>query len=513
MEVKTPDESKGEWDYYNVLATVPARRPSSTPPRAAARSSSDAHRARAPTPRTRRGDAPVLSARGLRKEFAGFVAVKDVDIDVHDGQIQALIGPNGAGKSTVFNLLTKFLQADAPARSPSSARTSPASTRPASPAWASSARSRSRRSSRTSPSSTTSASPSSARAASPTSSGAASRALDTPHAPRPRAPRVRRPARPRPRPRGRPLLRPQARARDRHHPRPRPAASCCSTSRWPAWATRTSATVSALISRLAEDRAILMVEHNLRVVADLCDEIIVLPARRDHRRRRLRDGQPRPAVREAYMGTEPMPEPAARRSRGLNAWYGESHVLHGVDLDVARGETVTLLGRNGVGKTTTLRAIMGIIRKRTGTIALRRPGPDAPAAAPHRPRRHRLRARGARHLREPDGAGEPDAAARGRAGRHEPRRDLRAVPQPRPSAAPARAPSFPAASSRCSPSPASCAPASRCCCSTSRPRASRRSSSQRIGEVLATLKAARHDHPARRAELPLRLAASPTAST
>jgi branched-chain amino acid transport system ATP-binding protein len=55
--------------------------------------------------------------------------------------------------------------------------------------------------------------------------------------------------------------------------------------------------------------------------------------------------------------------------RGLNAWYGESHALHGVDLDVFRGETVTLLGRNGVGKTTTLRAIMGLIRKRTGEIA------------------------------------------------------------------------------------------------------------------------------------------------
>jgi branched-chain amino acid transport system ATP-binding protein len=56
--------------------------------------------------------------------------------------------------------------------------------------------------------------------------------------------------------------------------------------------------------------------------------------------------------------------------RGLNAWYGESHALHGVDLDVRRGETVTLLGRNGVGKTTTLRAVMGLIRKRTGKIAL-----------------------------------------------------------------------------------------------------------------------------------------------
>ncbi|MCQ4286695.1 ABC transporter ATP-binding protein [Pseudomonas stutzeri] len=54
--------------------------------------------------------------------------------------------------------------------------------------------------------------------------------------------------------------------------------------------------------------------------------------------------------------------------RELNAWYGESHALHGIDLDVHQGETVTLLGRNGVGKTTALRSIMGIIRKRTGTI-------------------------------------------------------------------------------------------------------------------------------------------------
>jgi branched-chain amino acid transport system ATP-binding protein len=55
--------------------------------------------------------------------------------------------------------------------------------------------------------------------------------------------------------------------------------------------------------------------------------------------------------------------------RNLNAWYGESQALHGVDLDVYAGETVTLLGRNGVGKTTTLRAIIGLLRKRTGAIA------------------------------------------------------------------------------------------------------------------------------------------------
>ncbi len=54
--------------------------------------------------------------------------------------------------------------------------------------------------------------------------------------------------------------------------------------------------------------------------------------------------------------------------KGLQAWYNESHILHGVDLDVREGEVVTLLGRNGTGKTTTLKAIMGIVHKRTGSI-------------------------------------------------------------------------------------------------------------------------------------------------
>ena len=54
--------------------------------------------------------------------------------------------------------------------------------------------------------------------------------------------------------------------------------------------------------------------------------------------------------------------------QGLNAWYGESHILHGVDMHVGEGETVTILGRNGVGKTTTLRTIVGIVRARRGRI-------------------------------------------------------------------------------------------------------------------------------------------------
>jgi branched-chain amino acid transport system ATP-binding protein len=54
--------------------------------------------------------------------------------------------------------------------------------------------------------------------------------------------------------------------------------------------------------------------------------------------------------------------------RELNAWYGESHILHGVDFDVAAGEVVTLLGRNGAGKTTTLKALMGVVPRRRGSV-------------------------------------------------------------------------------------------------------------------------------------------------
>ena len=57
--------------------------------------------------------------------------------------------------------------------------------------------------------------------------------------------------------------------------------------------------------------------------------------------------------------------------RDLNAWYGESHILQGVDFDVAEGEVVTLLGRNGAGKTTTLKSIIGLVGRRAGSVQFR----------------------------------------------------------------------------------------------------------------------------------------------
>jgi branched-chain amino acid transport system ATP-binding protein len=66
----------------------------------------------------------------------------------------------------------------------------------------------------------------------------------------------------------------------------------------------------------------------------------------------------------------------------LEAWYGESHVLHGVGLSVLEGEVVTLLGRNGAGRTTTLRAIMGLVGERTGSVQI--DGVETVRLAPHR---------------------------------------------------------------------------------------------------------------------------------
>ena len=73
---------------------------------------------------------------------------------------------------------------------------------------------------------------------------------------------------------------------------------------------------------------------------------------------------------------------AALEIKGLNAWYGESHVLHGVDMVVQPGEVVTLLGRNGAGRTTTLRAIMGLVGARKGSIEVS--GVETIAMATHR---------------------------------------------------------------------------------------------------------------------------------
>ncbi len=115
---------------------------------------------------------------------------------------------------------------------------------------------------------------------------------------------------------------------------------------------------------------------------------------------------------------------------GLEAWYGESHVLHGMSFGIRVGEVVTLLGRNGVGKTTTMRALMGMMARRTGKV--RFDGRDIVAMPSNKIARLGMaycpEERGIFAL--PDGSGKSCAAAGGPAGRAVLGRNSRAVSTP-----------------------------------------------------------------------------------
>ncbi len=80
------------------------------------------------------------------------------------------------------------------------------------------------------------------------------------------------------------------------------------------------------------------------------------------------------------------PRPEMLRLQDLHAFYGESHILHGIDLRVMRGECVTLLGRNGAGRSTTLKAILGLVGRRTGSVMVN--GKEVIAEPTHRMAQH-----------------------------------------------------------------------------------------------------------------------------
>ncbi len=141
--------------------------------------------------------------------------------------------------------------------------------------------------------------------------------------------------------------------------------------------------VGALIRKLADTHAVLLIEHDIDRVLALSDRITVL-----HQGRVIADGAPaevgtNPDVIAAYMGAERIVTPPAPTDQEraqheaakpllvidkLHAGYGGSTVLEGLSLTVHEGEAVALLGRNGVGKTTTLKAITGTVRASTGSI-------------------------------------------------------------------------------------------------------------------------------------------------
>ena len=188
-----------------------------------------------------------------------------------------------------------------------------------------------------------------------------------------------------------------------------------------------------LIRRVTQGKTLLMVEHDMGVVFDLADT---------HHGAGLRRGDRlRPADRDARQ-----PRGAgslSRRADGgvmlevrdLHAYYGKSHILHGVDMTVGEGEIVSLLGRNGVGRSTTCKAIMGLV-DRQGTVRYRGRDDRRPARQSGRQRGHRLRAGEPPDLPHAHRAPEPDARreARRQVRPLEFRRHVQAVPEPRRSA-------------------------------------------------------------------------------
>jgi branched-chain amino acid transport system ATP-binding protein len=138
--------------------------------------------------------------------------------------------------------------------------------------------------------------------------------------------------------------------------------------------------IVGLIRRLAAEMAIVLVEHDIDRVFALADRITVMSEGKV-----LVDGAPaavraHPEVQRVYLGAgrkalaraapAPRPEPAASilQLEGIDTYYGKSHILHDVALEVRAGEAVALLGRNGAGKSSTIKTIMGLVAPRSGRV-------------------------------------------------------------------------------------------------------------------------------------------------
>ena len=326
----------------------------------------------------------ILETSGLTRDFRGFVAVNDVNLAVRKGTIHALIGPNGAGKTTCFNLLTKFLQ---PTRGTIQFKGRDITgLKPAEVARLGLIRSfqisavfahltalenvrvalqRARGGSFDFWRSDAVLKIYDARAQSLLDDVGLADATET-------------------------------LAGELSYGRMRALEIATTLALDPEMLLLDEPTagmthedvdrIVALIRRVRAGRTILMVEHNLSVVEGLCDTITVLARGQVLAEGSYHQVSENPDVIAAYLGTpivEPELVPAtsvAARVRpvvsgpamlgivGVNAWYGDSHVLQGVDFNVREGEVVTLLGRNGAGKTTTMKTIMGLVARRSGQI-------------------------------------------------------------------------------------------------------------------------------------------------
>ena len=154
--------------------------------------------------------------------------------------------------------------------------------------------------------------------------------------------------------------------------------------------------VAEMIRRLAGRVTVILIEHDIDRVLAISDRIAVL-----HQGRVIAEGTPgdvqrNPEVQAAYLGgARAVAPPTAAAAvaaapllavEGLNTFYGKSHVLHDVSLEVREGEVVALLGRNGAGKTTTLHSIMGAVPPRWGKVVFR--GEELVRSSPEQIARH-----------------------------------------------------------------------------------------------------------------------------